>query len=116
MGIDTFLINENKPFDTGMISYSQIITKGNVIDSVIQLIGYDKKADKYIMAELIKSSPFIEICNVWFTSSTAGEIVISNPKNSPTRFKFEFKTPDSLVQTALLDSKIVKVVKASRIK
>jgi hypothetical protein len=115
LGKDTFLISENTPFGTGMISNSQVGTKGVNLDSIIQLYGYDKKADKFIVAEQIKSSPVIEICSVWFTSYNAGEIIITNPENSPFKFKFEFRTPDSIVQTAIRDNKVVKRVTGTRV-
>ena len=116
LGRDTFLISETKPFGTGMISKSRIYTKNNILDSVIQVFGYDKGADKYIMSELIKSSTAIEICSTWFTSTDAGEILIINPVNSPLKFTFEFKTPDNLIQTAKRDNKVVKVVTAVKMK
>ena len=116
LGRDTFHISETKPFGIGMISKSQIYTKNNVTDSVIQLIGYDKRAGKFIMSELIKSSPTIEICFTWFTSYNAGEILIIDPDNAPLKLKFEFKTPSYLVQTATKDDKVVKVVTAVKLK
>lgn len=116
LGRDTFLITETKPFGTGMISKSQIFTKDNVIDSVIQVFGFDKKADKFIMAELIKSSQAIEICSTWFTSNKAGEILIINPDNAQLKFNFEFKSPTYLVQTATYGDKIVKVVTGVKLK
>ena len=116
LGRDTFLITETKPFGTGMISQSQIFTKDNVLDSVIQVFGSDKKADKYIMAELIKSSQAIEICSTWFTSNKAGEILIINPDKTPLKFKFEFKSPICLVQTATYGDKVVKVVTGVKLK
>lgn len=116
LGRDTFLITETKPFGTGMISKSQIFMKDNVIDSVIQVFGFDKKADKFIMAELIKSSQAIEICSTWFTSNKAGEILIINPDNAPLKFNFEFKSPTYLVQTATYGDKIVKVVTGVKLK
>ena len=116
LGRDTFLITETKPFGTGMISKSQIFTKDNVLDSIIQVFGFDKKADKFILAELIKSSQAIEICSTWFTSDKAGEILIINPDNAPLKFKFEFKSPTNLVQTAIYGDKIVKVVTGVKLK
>jgi hypothetical protein len=116
LGRDTFLITETKPFGTGMISKSQIFTKDNVLDSIIQVFGFDKKADKFILAELIKSSQAIEICSTWFTSDKAGEILIINPDNAPLKFKFEFKSPATLVQTAIYGDKIVKVVTGVKLK
>jgi hypothetical protein len=116
LGRDTFLISDTRLFGTGMISKSRIFTKNTVLDSVIQLYGYDRKADKYIMSELIKSAPSVEICNTWFTSANAGEVLIINPDNAPLRFKFEFSTPDTLIQVALYNDKKVKVVKGVRMK
>lgn len=110
LGRDTFLITQTKPFGTGMISRSQISTKDIVIDSIIQVFGFDKKADKFILAELIKSSQTIEICSAWFTSDKTGEILIINPEKAPLKFKFEFKSPTNLVQTAIYEDKVVKVV------
>lgn len=116
LGKDTFLITENTPFGNGMISRSRIVTKGEILDSVIQLYGYDKKADRFIIAEQIKSSPVIEICSAWFTSESTGEIIVTNPENAPFTFKFEFKTPDIIVQTEIQDDKVVKEVTGIRVK
>jgi len=116
LGKDTFLISENSPFGTGMTSKSQIITNDAVINSIIQLYGYDKKTDKFVVAELFETSPVIELCNAWFISNKAGEIVIFNPENAALRFRFEFKTPDLIVQTAIIDDKVIKEVKGIKMK
>jgi len=115
LGNDTILITENVPFGTGMICDSQISANGKNLDSVKQLFGYDKKLDRFIIAEQIKSSPVIEICQSWFTSEKTGEIVIVNPENSPLRYKFEFKTPDLIVQTGIRDNKIIKEISLVRV-
>ena len=116
LGKDTFLISENKPFGNGMISNSRIITKGETLDSIIQLYGYDSKADKFILSEQIKSSPHIEICTMWFTSKNRGEIIVTNPENAPFTFTFAFTTPDTLIQTALQGDKVFREVTGMRIK
>jgi len=116
LGKDTFLISENVSFGSGMISTSKIVTNDKSIDSIKQLYGYDKKIDKFIGAELIQSSPVVEIFTVWFTSENTGEIVVTNPENAPFQFKFEFKSPDMIEQTALRDGKVVKKVTGIRIK
>lgn len=113
---DTFLIIENTSFGTGMVSRSHIVTKGETLDSIIQLYGYDKKADRYIMAELVRSSSVIEICDAFFTSGNAGELVVTNTENAKFKWRFEFKTPDLIVQTAILDNKVVKEVSLTRMK
>jgi hypothetical protein len=115
-GKDTFLISENTPFGTGMISNGRIFTKSITLDSIVQLYGYDKKADRIIMAELVRSSSVFEICTARFTSKNAGELVVTNTENAKFKWEFEFKTPDLIVQTAILDGKVVKEVSLARMK
>ena len=114
-GDNSVFVSENKQFANGIISYSHITTNGEIIESVAQLYGYDNKTDKFIIAELKKSSSVIEICSTWFTSSNTGEIIITNPDNAPFRFKFEFKTKDMIEQTAIQDNKVVNKIILKRI-
>jgi len=116
LGKDTIMIGENTAFGTGLVCNSQIIVKDKIINSVRQLFGYDKKIDKFIVAELIDSSPVIEICTTWFTSANTGVLVVTNPDNAPFRFKFEFKSHDLIVQTAIQNDKVVKEITLTRIK
>lgn len=116
LGKDTVLVSENIAFGTGLVCNSQIITNGKILNSVKQLYGYDQKIDKFIVAELIESVPYIEICSAWFTSETTGEIVVTNPDNAPFRFKFEFKTPDLIEQTAIQNNNVIKVITITRVK
>lgn len=114
-GNNSVFLCENKQFAKGIISNSHITTKGEIIESVAQLYGYDNKADKFIVAELKESSSVIEICSTWFTSINTGEIIVTNPDNAPFRFKFEFKTPDMIEQTAIQDNKVVNKIILERI-
>ena len=116
LGKDTVLIGENIVFGTGLVCSTQIIANGKILNSVKQLYGYDKKIDKFIVAELIESSPVIEICTSWFTSQNTGELVVANPDNAPFRFKFEFKNADLIVQTAIQNDKVIKEITITRIK
>jgi hypothetical protein len=116
LGKDTVLIGENFAFGPGLVCSSQIIANGRILNSVKQLYGYDKKIDKFIVAELIESSPVIEICTSWFTSQNTGELVVTNPDNAPFRFKFEFKNADLIVQTAIQNEKVFKEITITRIK
>jgi hypothetical protein len=120
IGKDTIIIGDNTPFGTGMDCNIQIITKNKILDSAKQLYGYDKKYDKFIIAELKKSSPVIELCVTWFTSANTGEMIlfqdISNPENAILKWKFEFKSPDMIIQTALKNNKAYKVVTTTRVK
>jgi predicted alpha/beta superfamily hydrolase len=116
LGKDTILTSENMPFGGGFVSNSRTTANGKILNSVKQLYGYDKKSDKFIIAELIETSPFIEMCNAWFTSKTSGELVITNPENAPLKFKFEFKSPDIIVQSAIMGTKVVKEITLKRVK
>ncbi len=114
-GDNSIFISENKPFANGVISYSRITKDGNIVESVAQLYGYDGQTDKFIIAELKDSSPVIELCSIWFTSINTGEIIISNPKDAPFRFEFEFKSHDTLEQRAIQDNKVVNEIILKRI-
>jgi hypothetical protein len=58
---------------------SQVTADGKIVDSITQIYGYDSTIDKFIIAELKKSSQGIELCLIWFTSEKTGVIVITNP-------------------------------------
>jgi hypothetical protein len=120
IGKDTTVIGVNTQFGSGLDCISQILTKGKVLESVKQLYGYDMKNDKFIIAELIKSSPVIELCATWFTSEHSGEMVlyqdISNPEKAVFKWRFEFKSPDIIVQTALKNNVVYKIITIARIK
>ena len=116
LGNNAIYINENKPFGTGMVCNIQIISNGEINDTVKQLFGYDNITDKYIIAELIKSSSVIEISSAWFTSEHTGKIFITDPDGDSIKFDFEFKTPDMIKETAILDNKIVVEMTYNRMK
>jgi hypothetical protein len=116
LGKDTVLIGENIAFGNGLVCNTQIIANGKILNTVKQLYGYDKKIDKFIVAELIESSPVIEICTSWFTSQNTGEFVVTNPDNAPFRFRFEFKNANLIVQTAIQNEKVIKEITITRIK
>ena len=101
IGKDTIVIGENIQFGTGLDCNIKVVANGKILDSAKQLYGYDKKSDKFIIAELIKSSPVIELCATWFTSANSGEMVlfqdISDPENAALKWKFEFRSPYMIV-------------------
>ena len=116
LGKDTVLIGENTAFGMGLVCNNHIIANGKILNSVKQLYGYDKKIDKFIVAELSESSPVIEICTGWFTSQNTGELVVTNPDNAPFRFRFEFKNADMIVQSAIQNDKVIKEITFTRVK
>jgi hypothetical protein len=107
---DTLLIIENNPFGIGMVSNSKIVTNGETIETIIQLHGYDKEKDRFNVAELIQSTSVLEIINARFISKTSGELVVTNTENAKYQWRFEFKTPDLIVQQAILDDEVLKEV------
>lgn len=115
-GNNTFFKSENEPFSNGIISNSQVTVDGKIADSISQIYGYDSKLDKFIIAELKKSSSTIELCLIWFNSDTTGEIIITNPQNAPLSFKFEFKDSSTILQTAIKDNNVVNTVILRKIK
>lgn len=115
-GEGSVFTSENNAFGDGIISNSQIITNGKIIESIAQLYGYDKKDDKFIIAELKEASSHIEICSTWFTSDSKGEIIITNPVGAPYSFTFEFITPDIIEQTAFHDGLVIQKIVLNRIK
>lgn len=111
---DTVLSIRNTPFGEGMISTSYIISKKDTLESIIQLYGYDKKTDGFLMAELIQSSAVLEICKMHFISENEGEMEVTNTANAQFQWRFEFTDPDHCRQQALLGDEVVKEVSMYR--
>ena len=120
MGKDTIGFADYLPFGNGIEGIMKEFTKGLLFDSGKQLWGYDKELDKTVFAELWKSSQVIYIDVFWFTSEKKGEVVpfhdISNPANADLKWEFEFKSPDSLVQTMIKNHKVVQVLTFARVR
>lgn len=116
LGKRTVYINKNKPFGTGMACTVQVLSNGIIVDSVKQLFGYHKKTDKYIIAELVKSTSSIGIGSVWFTSEHSGKLMITYKDGAEITFDFEFLSPGLLKQTAKLEHGIDLELIYNRIK
>jgi hypothetical protein len=117
---DTFIITNNLPFGSGIDCTGKIYTKGQVLDSIKQIYGYDFSSHKYLAAELIKSTPIIEFVAVWFTDKTSGREVylrdINNYDKALMKWSFEFKNPDTLVQTSIRNNVVVSSLTLTRVK
>jgi hypothetical protein len=100
----------NEKFSNGVFSKSEIVKENKVFDSIVQIYGYDKKADKIIIAELKESTTLIELCSLEFHSQNEGEIIITNPENAPFNFEFTFKNENQLVQKAIHNGKVVNEI------
>lgn len=108
LGKNTIYRSDNKPFGNGMACIIQVMSNGEIIDSVEQLFGYDAKTDKLVLAELIQSSSIVEVSTCWFTTEHTGEIIANDPTdNLSIKINFEFATPDMITETATLDNNII---------
>jgi hypothetical protein len=119
MGKDTTGIVEIKSFGTGIEPYFKVVTKGKIVTEVKELLGYDKKIDKYIEAYLEKGKD-IEIYALWFISTTKYIITnysdFANPDKASFKEEGEFKTPNLLVATSYINGKLLKNYKFTLIK
>ena len=95
----------------GLEQYWKVVPRSKTWNEVKNLWGYDKGTDKYIVAQLSKDSPDITLEVFWFTSKNICEVVgfeyVSNPEQAPTRYIFEFKSPDLLIETYYQNNKVV---------
>jgi len=108
---DTTIISEFTPFGTAIEDNYQIITKGKILDSGNELLGYDKNTDRIIIARLSKSSPDIEIMSWCWTSKNIFEGVqfqdIAKPQNATFIMKIEFKSHDLFVMMFTQNNKVI---------
>jgi hypothetical protein len=108
---DTTIISEFTPFGTAIEDNYQIVTKGKILDSGNELLGYNKNDDRIIIARLSKSSPNIEITSWCWTSKNIFEGVrfqdIINPQNATFIMKIEFKSPDLFVMMFTQNNKVI---------
>lgn len=115
---DTTIISEFTPFGTAIEDNYQIVTKGKILDSGNELLGYDKNSDRIITARLSKSSPNIEITSWCWTSKNIFEGVmfqdIGNPPNATFIMKIEFKSPDLFVMTTIQNNNVVSAYTYTR--
>jgi len=114
---DTFNIWEQKLFGSGMEATIKIVTKGKIITEGKAIMGYDKKNDKLIEADLIEGSD-IMVYAFWFTSKNVCIQIpyeyISNPEQALSKTTFEFKSPDLFIETYTQNNKVVAVYKNNR--
>ena len=99
-----------KSFYNGFDFYFKIETKGKIVFEEKTLSGYDKKSDKLIKIWVQNINPEFGILALWFTSANICEEVlfedISNPIKAKYKWIFEFKSPDLLIWTDIVNNKI----------
>jgi hypothetical protein len=109
LGKDTTGFWECKPFGTGLEGYLKNVTKGKILMEVKQLVGYDKKIDKYVNATLTEKD--IKIRALWFTSNNKYiEVSYSDIANSDIAspiLEGEFKSHNEFVETVIKNGKVI---------
>jgi hypothetical protein len=116
---DTTFFIESKSYGTGIELDFKYVTKGKTYSEAKLLWGYDKKVDKYIIAQITKGMD-IEFWAVWFVEKNKYIMLpysdITNPDKASFKWEGEFKSPDMFVETTILDNKSVKTDTYTRVK
>jgi hypothetical protein len=119
MGKDTVTFWDVKYYGTGIEGYFKVVAKGKIFMDGKQLWGYDKNLDKYVMSEMVKGMDN-KLYSSWFISANKCIMLsyndISNPDNASTKYEVEFKSPDILVQTTIVNNKTIKIDTMTRLK
>jgi len=104
---DTTAFYEGKPYGTGLDCYFKFITKGKVVIEGRQLRGYDTNTDKFIISTMLKGTD-INVDVTWWISKAKWEEIpysdISNPENASWKEEGEFKSPDMMIETNLVNN------------
>ncbi len=119
MGKDTTGLFEIKPFGTGLECYYNSANEGKILMEAKQLWGYDKKIDKNVAANLVKGKD-IEIVAAWFISNNKYISIpysdIANPEKASFKYEAEFKSPNLIVETLIINGKPLKTYTYTRVK
>ncbi len=116
---DTTVFYEGKSFGTGLDCYFKITSKGKIVMEGKQLRGYDKNIDKFIFSGMMKGTD-MNVFARWFISKNKYQSVpykdISNPEAASLKWEGEFKSPDMIVETTIMNNKPVKTDTWTRVK
>jgi len=108
LGKDTTGFWECKPFGTGGRLFEKCYER-KILMEVKQLVGYDKKIDKYVNATLTEKD--IKIRALWFTSNNKYiEVSYSDIANSDIAspiLEGEFKSHNEFVETVIKNGKVI---------
>jgi hypothetical protein len=116
---DTIVTWVSESYGTGLAGNIKYVTKGVTFKEGKGLYGYDKNIDKFIVAGLTKGED-MGIYALWFITNTKYELVpysdLANPANSSFKLEGEFKTPNLIVETTIMNNKPIKTDTWTRIK
>ena len=108
-----------KSYGTGFETNLKGVGNGNTMFEGKQLLGYDKKNDKYIVAQMFLGKD-IEIGATWFISKTKYKWIpncdISDPEKASIINEGEFKSNDMFVETKTVNNKPIQTLTYTRIK
>jgi hypothetical protein len=118
-GKDTITYFDQKAYGVGQEVFIKSTTKGKTIGEGKQLWGYDKKLDKIVNSSEVKGQD-MGIYGIWFISKNKYIGVqysdISNPQEASTKWEGEFKSPDTYVETMIVNNKAVRTDTYTRVK
>jgi len=108
-----------RSYGTGFETNLKGVGNGNTMFEGKQLLGYDKKYDKYIVAQMFLGKD-IEIGATWFISKTKYKWIpncdISDPEKASIINEGEFKSPDMFVETKTVNNNPIQTLTYTRIK
>lgn len=111
IGKDTAAYWDMEPYGTGFVAGLKYISKGKIVKEGKGLYGYDKKIDKIVEAGITRGKD-IAVYVMWFISESNFVLIpfsdLANPEKASFKMEGEFKYPDILVETTLIENKTVK--------
>lgn len=109
---DTSAFWDMEPYGSGYVAGLKYITKGKIVKEGKGLYGYDKKIDKIVEAGITRGKD-IGVYVMWFISDSKFVLIpfsdLANPEKASFKMEGEFKFPDILVETTLIENKTVKI-------
>jgi len=116
-GKDGTFFWDAKSYGTGFETNLRGVANGNTVFEGKQLLGYDKRYDKYIVAQMFLGKD-IEIGTTWFISNTKYKWIpncdISNPEKASVINEGEFISPDVFIETKKVNNKPIQTVTYTR--
>ena len=116
---DTTIFQYLKPYGTGIEGEYKVISNGKAFNEGKQLWSYDSQTDKILLSVKYKEGS-LRFYAYYFTSDTKFIIIpystISNPDSAPWRYEGEFKSPDIVMETYIVNNNPQETVIFNRVK
>ncbi|HUX97871.1 MAG TPA: hypothetical protein VMV47_19220 [Bacteroidales bacterium] len=111
IGKDTLAVWEMIPYGTGFEARLKYITQGKTVKEGKGLYGYDQTLDKIVEAGITKGKD-IGVFVMWFITDSKFMLIpfndLANPEKAVFKMEGQFKPPDILIETTIIDNKTVK--------